>query len=319
MREVKFYSVVLMALMVLAYLSWTKKDEATKDAGKVTLLSAAPKAIEKLEFFSKTSTVKMTFREVGGERFAWFEMQGSRSPRVFGGSEKTEKFLETFAPFEALRGLGNDLSEDELKLTGLKTPERKLIITVQGKAKTFDVGQRTNGARDHYVRPKASQAVFLVASKVLSDLQFPEGKLMQRKLRNEPGTEVAKVSLSVGDLKLTALHRNRLSAKEAFWTSEKAPKTKNETLGNYLEKLEKLTASEYLKDETAFEAAEPVLEAVWFAEDGDELGRVSLRRTGTGKDATYYALSKTTRVPVKVSRFTAEALQQDAAAALSGE
>ncbi len=319
MKEVKFYTVALVALMVVAYLSWTKKDEATKEATKVTLMGATPKSIEKLAFFSKTSTVQMSFREVDGERFAWFEIQGSRSPRVFGGSEKMEKFLETFAPFEALRALGKDLSEDELELTGLKTPKRKLIITVQGQAKTFEVGKRTNGARDHYVRPKASQSVFLVASQVLSDIQFPEGKLMQRKLRNEPGTEVAKVNVSVGDTKITALHRNRLSPKEAFWTSEKDPETKNETLGNYLEKLEKLTASEYLQDESVFDKAELVLEAVWFAEDGDELGRVSLKREGSGKKAKYYARSKATRVPVKVSRFTAEALEQDAASALSGD
>ena len=65
-------------------------------------------------------------------------------------------------------------------LTGLDAPERKLIITSAGQAKTFLVGERTSGARDHYVKPKASEEVVLVASKILSDLEFPEGKFMQR-------------------------------------------------------------------------------------------------------------------------------------------
>lgn len=315
MKEVKLYGVVLMALMVLAYLSWTKKDDA-KEATKVTLLDGAPENIERVDFFTKTSTVKMTFRDSGGDKVAWFEVTNSRHTRVFAGSKKVDKLLEGFAPFEALRSLGKGLSKDEIALTGLDKPERKLVVTARGKAKTFDVGKRTSGARDHYVRPKSSEEVFLVASAVLSDLQFPEGKYMQRALREAKRTEVDKVTISAGERTVTALQKNRLSTRDAFWATESAPDDKNETLGNYLDKLEKLTAVEYLEDAKAFDTATPVLEAVWYAEGGDELGRVSLRRTGEGKAANFYATSTATKFPVKVSRFTAEQLERDAATAL---
>lgn len=318
MNEVKLYTAVLLALMVAAYLSWTGDGEADQET-KVTLLSATPEAIEGIELFTETSTVKLSFREVAGEKVPWFEVENSRSTRAFAGGEDTSKLLEDFAPFEALRSLGKGLSKEELALTGLDAPKRKLVIRLSGKDKTFDVGERTSGARDHYVRPKASEEVYLVASKVLGDLQFPEGKFMQRKLREAPKTEVEKVTVNAGERGITALQKNRLSARDAFWASEAAPDEKNDTLGNYLDKLEKLTAVEYEADTKAFDAATPVLEAVWYGEDDKELGRVSLRRAGEGKDATFYALSTATKLPVKVSRFTAEQLERDATTALSGE
>lgn len=315
MKEVKLYTVALLGLMVLAYLSWTKKDEV-EQSSTVTLLSAAPERVEQIEFFTKTSTVKVSFRKHEGERYSWFEVQGSRSTRVFVGSDKVEGLVKDFAPFEALRSLGKDLSEEELKLTGLNAPKQKLVLKVLGQDKTFDVGDRTGGARDFYVRPKSAEAVFLVASRILSDLQFPEGKFMQRQLRTAPRTEVNRVTLSVKELSLTALQKNRLSTQDAFWATEAAPDTKNEALGNYLEKLEKLTAVEYLQDAKVFEAATPVLEAVWYSEGGDELGRVDLRKVVGDKEPTYYAVSTATYVPVKVSRYTAESLEKDAASAL---
>ncbi len=316
MREVKLFTVALLGLMVLAYLSWTKKDDEAKDA-KVTLLSAKAEAIERIQFFTKTSTVELSYREAAGEKFAWFEVKSSRSTRRFTAASKVDSLLEAFAPLHALRSLGKDLSKEGLALTGLDEPQQKLVVTVFGKDKSFDVGERTGGARDFYVRPQSSKAVFLVASKTLSDLQFPEGKFMQRQLRNAPRTEVAKVSVTVGELSATALQRNRQSAKDAFWATEEKPEEKVDALGNYLDKLEKLTAVEYLADEAVFEKAQSLLEAVWFSEDGEQLGRIDLRKSGEGKSATYYAVSAATKVPVKVSRFTAEHLVEDAPAALA--
>lgn len=312
MKEVKLYTVALVALMVMAYLSWTKKDEAREQTA-VTLLDGKPDGIERVELYTKTSTVLLTFRDISGERVPWFEVEGSRKTRVFVGGEKVDKLLEDFGPFEALRSLGKGLSDKELELTGLDAPERKLVINRKGTSKTFHVGERTSGARDHYVRPKSSKEVFIVASKVLSDLQFPEGKFMQRKLRDAARTEVDKVTISADKGTLVALQKNRLSTRDAFWALEATPDQKNETLGNYLDKLEKLTAVEYLADPKTYDGASAVLEAVWSSEDGEELGRVSLRRAGEGKSAAYYAISTATKVPVKVSRFTGEQLERDLA------
>ena len=310
MTEVKIYGALLIALLVGAYLSWTSED-TTDTAERVTLFDTSPEQIERIDYITKTQTVAFSFREQDGERIPWFELTKDKKNRSFVGNEETKNLLEQFAPFEGLRSLGKDLSPEELAATKLDHPDRKLIVKGKNRSKTFDVGGRTNGARDHYVRAEGSPEVVLVESRTLADLEFPDGKFMQRKLREKPLKDVAKVVFKARDKTRIALQKNRLSPSDAFWTSEEQPDEANETLKNLISKLEKLTATEYLTDTASFEKAEPVLAVQWYDEDGESLGAVTIAREGADKSAQYYARSEATHVPVKISRFTAEGLEKD--------
>ncbi len=315
MSEVKVYAVLLVGLMIGAYLTWTdEEDKATTD--NVTIVDAKVEQLERIQYFTKTQTIAIGFKDLGGERTPWFEMDSRSKPRAFVGNEKTKDLLEPFAPFEALRTLGKQLSEEELKTTELNGTKKKLILTIGGKDRTFEVGGRTSGARDHYVRAAGGDEVYLVGSKVLGDLEYPEGKFMQRKLRVADKKEVDKVVIAANGKTATAFQKNKLSPRDAFWARE-GSEDKDETLGNFLDKLDKLSAIEYPPDaDKKFEAAEAVLEASWYGEDGKELGRVKIARDGEGKKADFYALSTATKKPVKVSRFTAEQLETSLAAVL---
>lgn len=308
MSEVKLYAVVLAALMVGAYMTWTDEEEKSTET-KVTIFDGQVEQLERVELYTKTQTIAVGAKETGGEKYAWFEVESRGRKRQFVGNKKVDDLKKKFAPFIALRSLGRGLSESELEYAKLDKPTRKLVVTIGGKRRELDVGGRTTGARDHYVRPKGGAEVYLVASKVLGDLEFPEGKFMQRKLRVAEKKEVEKIVLAAGDKTVTAFQKNRLSPKDAFWARE-GSEDKDETLGNFVDKLEKLTAIEYPEDgQKKFDVSEPVLEASWYDEDGKEIGRVKLVRNGEGKKADFYAASTATRIAAKVSRFTAEQLE----------
>lgn len=308
MTEVRIYAALVLALMVGAYLSWTQEDAVEKGT-KVTLLAGSPDELGTITFYARDSTVTLSRRELGGETFDWFDVDSSRDKR-FTGNEKVEKLRAGFAPFEALRALGRNLTEEELKLTGLDTVNQRLVIELGGKRRTFEVGKRTAGARDHYVRPEGSEEIYLVAAATLSDLHYPAGKYMQRKLRASEKTSVAKVVVAMGDKTKTALQLNRLSPKDAFWADESAPETPNKDLGKYMDKLERLSAQEYVP-ESATEGAVPVMDVIWYGGQDEELGRMALSRVGEGKGATYLAVTPTTRVAAKVSNFNAEQLERE--------
>lgn len=306
MNEVKIYGVVLVALMVGAYLTWTADDDKSTES-KVTIVDAKAEQLDRIDLFTKSTTVAVRFE--GKDRYPWFEVDTRGRKRSFVGNEKSKDLVASFAPFEALRSLGKDLTKDDIAATELDDPQRKLILTVGDKKREFAVGGRTSGARDHYVRAPSSGEVFLVASKVLGDLEFPEGKFMQRKLRVEPQKDVEKVVVAADDKTLTAIQKNRLSPRDAFWTKEGSDE-KNEALGNFLDKLDKITALSYPDDGQAqFDAGAAVLEASWYGDDGQELGRVKIVKTGEGKSTDYLATSTATRLPVKVSKFTVEQLE----------
>lgn len=310
MNEVKVWGATLAVLLVGAYLSYTKKDESGSTEA-VTILDQKKEALTRIDFYTKTQTVSVSLKDEGGEKYGWFEVEVRKRKRTFAGNEETDKLLEGFAPFKALRSLGKDLAGKEFEETKLQKPERRLVLSYGGEKREFEVGGRTSGARDHYLRAKGGNEIYLVASKILGDLEYPEGKFMQRKLRAAKLDQVEKVSLSAGGKTKVALQKNKSAGKDAFWAAEATPEDKDETLGNFVDKLDKLTATDYLDDAKVIEGAQTVLEATWFGEADKNLGTTKLLKKGQGKDTEYYAVSGATHLPVKVSRFTSEQLEKD--------
>ena len=310
MNEIKVFGALLVALLVGAYLSWTKKDAPTEEVA-ITILDVKKEQIEGLTLFAKTQTVAVSFRELGGERYAWFQIETKNKKRFFAANQVFDEHLAKLAPFQAARSLGRNLSAQEIEQTELEKPSKKLEIAYAGKKKLFEIGGRTSGSRDHYLRAKGDDEVFLVESKVLADLEFPEGRFMQRQLRTQKMEEVEKVVISAALGTKTGLHKNRLSSKDEFWADETSPDTKSETLENYLDKLDKLSVTEYLESEEALADATPVLEVTWYGENDKSFGTTKLMKRGADKELEYYAISPATRVPAKLSKFTAEQLERD--------
>jgi hypothetical protein len=319
MKEVKLYGSLLFVLLIGAYFSYTREEPAPGTTEKVTILDVPKESLKKVELYGKTSTVAISFKtDEQGKEYSWFVVEQNKKTRGFVGNDKVDKMLETFAPFKAIRSLGK-LSADEIKETKLDPPERKLVLTVKSEAKEFDVGGRTSGARDHYVRTKGGQEVFLVASSVLGDLEFPEGRFMQRKLYEKELKDVEKITLMANGKAKSILHRNRLAATEAFWASEAKPDEKSETLGNFVDKLDKLVVSDYPNEAEKFpREGTPIVEVTFFGEDeAKPLGNAEIWRVGDDKKAEYYAFGTTTHMPVKLNRATAEQIERDLATALA--
>lgn len=320
MNEVKVFSGLLLALLAGAYVSWTKSPEGRSTETKVELFAGTKDAIEELRLVSSTATVTVSFKkDDDGTRYPWFTYAAGKVTRGFTANKSFDERLASFAPFMAVRSLGV-LSPSELKSVGLSGKgERKFTLTTRNQTKVFEVGGRTHGARDHYVRPEGRAEVYIVEARVLGDLEFPDGHFMQRRLveASEETSEKVTVADSQGQMK-TLVRRSDDSPAGGFWALESSPDTPNETWGNYLDKLVKLSASEYLGDAASFETQyRPILEARWFNKDGKVTGSVTLAKAGEGKTANYAAMSMATRVPVKVARFTAEQLEHDLGSVLT--
>jgi hypothetical protein len=317
MREVKLYGSLLFLLLLGALWSYTREDPgAAGGAEKVDVVALTKGELVGLTFYAKTSTVTISTKKDGaGKDYSWFVVDQNKRKRSFVGNDKVEKMLEGFTPFKAVRSLGK-LTGAELEQTMLHKPEKKLVLKLRDGERVIEVGGRTSGARDHYVRPVGSQEVFLVASSVLGDLEFPEGRFMQRKLREEQLKDISKARLEANGKTKVALHKNRLAPTDAFWASEAAPEEKSETIENYIDKLDKLSVIEYANDEEKYPAAgTPVLVVAWFGED--EMLPINTteiwKAEGEDKKAEYYAVSQATRLPVKLSKFAAEQIERDLA------
>lgn len=313
-REVRVLGVIVIALLIGAYLSWTKKAEkATTE--KVTLVDLKPDDLAGMEMHTKTQTVSVSQREEGKTKYYWFSLESGSRKRGFVGGKAVKDLIESFAPLKAIRSLGSDFTPaqlDEMKFTKV---EGKLILHMRGGDRVLDLGGRSYGARDWYVRPAGGKEIYLVSSRVLADLEFPEGRFMQRQLKTLEPKEIAAVTIKAGDQVKKAIHGNMLSEKDAFWADEATPSEANETLGNYLDKLNSLTAVSYL-EESVLADATPVLEVAWYKDD-EPKENMKLLRIADGDKHKYVAVSTATILPVEVTRSTAEQLEQDLAVVLA--
>lgn len=309
--EVRVLGAAVAVLLVLAYLSWTRKETKVTEE-KVTITDTSADQLEGITMITRTQTVAAERRKLAkGEPLPYFTVEGGARKRSFVGNKSTKDLFASFAPFVALRGLGPGLTADQLKEVKLDHPSGKLVVRTKAGDKTFEIGGRSYGARDWYLRPVGSKEVYLVASRVLSDLEFPEGRFMQRKLRELESKDVSSAVLKAGQKEKRMLHQNRLSEKDAYWADSAAPDARNETIENYLSKLDGLTASTYLEPDAVKDATQ-VLEVSWY-EDESPKETMTLYRTHEGDKLKYIAVSTATQLPVEVPRTTAEQLEQDLA------
>jgi hypothetical protein len=322
MNEIKVYSSLLAALLVGSYFSYAAEQnpKPTASDDKVVVLDAAKDDLRGISIITRTQTVSVSYKQdTDNKSYPWFVVEQNKRKRSFAGNDKTDKALEAFAPFKALRSLGK-LSATELNEAKLEKPERKLILSLKSADKIYDLGGRTTGARDHYLRTRGgSGEVFLIASAVLGDFEYPEGKFMERRLRASALKDVGKVMISANGKSKTILHKNRVSPNEAFWAWDAKPDEKSETLGNYVDKLDKLSALDYPPDDSPFpRAGTPVLIATWYGDDEKTVSAtVEIWRAGEDKKAEYYAISNTTHIPVKLAKFSAEQIERDLATVMA--
>lgn len=317
MRENQLLLGVLVVLLGTAYWSWTKEEKkVTTEA--VTIVAGQPSELELIKLVTKTQTVSVSRRDVKGESYVWFQIDTKHRNRGFVGNDKVDELLKSFAPFSALRSLG-PVSADKLEAIKLKKPEKKLSLKVKGSERHFEIGDRTYGSRDHYVRPTAGKEVYLVASKVLGDLEYPESRFMQRNLRKADLQDVTALEVTAGGKTRRFLHQNRLAKNEAYWATDTNPEQLNETVGNWVSKLDTLSVRNYLEGPDALKGATLVLELAWIdpADKKSETLSLYRRKAEKGEGEDYFGVGTATRLPVEVTRSVAEQLERDLAVLFS--
>ena len=84
-----------------------------------------------------------------------------------------------------------------------------------------------------------------------------------------------------------------------------------ETVGNYLDKIEKLSIINYGPGGEPLTLGEMVVEVSWLDEDGKPLEKLVLTRSDDNGKATYIARSGASRLPGEVNRSTATQIERD--------
>jgi Domain of unknown function (DUF4340) len=329
---------VLAASVVVAAVVWTRdKEPKALAAGDTPVWSGRSGDVQKVTYESKTRKVAVEAKsDATGRYFVGTVEKDTAAPPAGkdGGPPPTpppataakttvgfvsvtagEKLADALGPLKALRALGK-IGDDRAAEFGLADPEATVVVTLSGAEHKLSVGSATPGGGDRYVKDPASGEVYVLKGDAIRNLESADSLLLEHELHEWKEADVQKAHVEAGG-KGRDLVRGGAEAKR-FWADAATPDGNDETLGNWMSKLDRLRPTDFAQ--TGPEGKELVLrveytgkkplgwvEIVKVPGATDRLGSAS---AGADKPA-YYLRTERTRLFGKVPTPLAEQVEQD--------
>jgi Domain of unknown function (DUF4340) len=314
---------VLAASVVTALAVWTReKDPKALATGDVVVWSGHSADVEKATYESKSRKVLVQSRKDGAGRYFTGTAEkdppaphhaadagappppGPRTTVGFVSVGPGDKLAESLAPLKALRSLGK-IGDDRAAEFGLADPDATVTVTIGGVEHKLLVGATAPGGGDRYVRDGASSEVYVVKGDAIRNLESAESLLLERDLHEWKDAEITRARIEAGG-KAREVVRSGPEGKP-FWADPQSADTKDETVGNWMSKLEKLRPSEFVLTDP--EGRETVLKIDYTGRK--PLGFVELVRVKSGDKLVFYLRTEHTRLYGKVTGTQADQLEQD--------
>jgi hypothetical protein len=252
------------------------------------------------------------------------EVKETTTTKEFRGNDQADKVFELFAPMRVVRSLGT-VDEAKAKELGLETSKKSLTIVAKGQPIKFVLGNNSYGSGDVYARDPQGQ-VFLLGHKLVSDFEFAESRMMERRLHRFERSEFDRVEVQVttatGSKNRTLLQKNPEDNANFYFTDVATPDKRDDTLRNWMDKILRMAINDFVNkgDEpppasTAAPGAPPMGDVLkmTFWKGKKKLGDAVFSRAANKQgQVEYFARTETTLGLVRLLNATAESAIQDA-------
>jgi len=326
--------IVHVALFVLASASavaiWTREEKPKASAqAEATVWSGRAADVERVIFEGKSRKVVLETKkdDLGAYYVGTLEKEPPNVPPVgdtgappqappertkmeFVAVGVAQKLAETLSPLKALRALGR-IPDDRAAEFGLAEPEGTLSVTIRGTEHKLVIGSTTPGGGDRYAKDPATGEVYVIDGDAIRDLDTAESRLIERDLHEWKETEVTTAEVKTGE-KSRQIVRGGPEGK-TFWADPATADQKDETLANWMAKLDRLRPTDYVMTEPPGKQA---VVRVDYKTGSKTLGFMEIARAKAADPAgkpDYFVRTERTRLFAKVPAATAEQVEQDIA------
>jgi hypothetical protein len=326
---IKSLSVHLGLLLVsigFAFTMWTRDDSRAVDLGDFTVWGGSPEDVTKVTF--EYDDKKVVLEAHSDERGRWYTGLADKPPipksphgappeqeeaptgeRVkveFVSVGPAEKVIEAMAPLRALRAIGR-IEEDREAEFGLDDPKGSLTVVIGETEHTLELGERAPGGTDRYARNASSGEVYVLSGEAIGDLEGADLRLMERDLHEWDAGEVEKATIVVGS-RSRGLVRGGQEGKR-FWATPEDPDRQDETIGNWMTKIDRLRPARY---EEPPEGAEVVVRIEYAGRLG-ALGFLEIKQASSGDEGktSYWITSERIRKHAEIADATAAGIVAD--------
>jgi hypothetical protein len=260
-RGLATHFLLLVVAAGAAVFVWTRDKKPAVSLGDVTIWSGRPAEVSRIAFDAKSKKISLEARSDAQGR--WFLGTAETpatpdahaadaglpaapaAPKVvtFVSVGQTTKLVEALAPLKGVREVGR-IGDDRSAEFGLKDPDGTLSVTMAGKERRLTLGGHTPGGGDRYVRDDASTLVYVVKGDVTRDLEAGEGALSERDLHEFKDGEIDSIRVVARGKSREVLRRGPESKR--IWADPSDPEKADETVSNWIAKVDRLRPTEYL-------------------------------------------------------------------------
>jgi hypothetical protein len=291
-----------------------KKDEAAKKDDK-----AAKDAKDAKDKDAKDATADAKDKPAEPEKEKQPRPYDPDAPVTFLANAKFNDFVKGLAPLRAMRGLG-EISKDKFAQFGFDKVGTYFRMECGGHKVALDIGGKTFGASDSYVRDPKTKQSYLFNGQTFNDLQSAQFKFMQSDLSKVAPADADEAVIKAKGRERKLLHRNRAIKEEAVWVDSAAPDKRNELFGTWFQRLDRLKVKSFLDDgkqpgsdlQIDAEAPKPVL-SIDYKVEGKPKDTLEVVRVDTKQGNFYYARSSATHRWVSLYDSAAKQVDDDVA------
>ena len=320
-RNTLIHAATLGVAVIAATLVWTR-DKAPKALaqGDVVVWSGRAGDVAKIKYESKTKKVSIESKTDAAGRYFVGTVEKEHTARHAGDAGAPppatrttvgfvsvgpgEKLAEHLAPLKALRALGK-IGDDRASEFGLADADATMTVTIGGADHKLVVGGPTPGGGDRYVRLASSGEVYVLKGESLRQIEAPDTMMIERELHEWKDAEVTRAKIEANGKTREIVRGGKMGKR--FWADSATAETNDETLGNWMSKLDRLRPTEYPLTEP--EGKEVILRVEYTG--SKPLGYIELVKGKVGDKSVFFLRTERTRLHGKVVGTLADQLQQD--------
>lgn len=342
-RNLGLHVGLFVAASALALRAWTAEDEPNKKPVAAELWSGRVTDVSRIEYRTDKKLVVLEPKEDEGGRYfvgTIEPLEGekakpaapdagappanphappeSKEPKRFISLTKGNELAESVATLKASRVLGKLAPERIVDFGFDKSEFGTLDVVVGGKKHSLAFGDKTPGGSDRYARDTATGEAYVIPGLIANDLTAADNRLIEREFHDFGEEKIGKVVLKAATGGREVV---RHAVEKDFWARPESPETKDETVSNWMTKVDRLKVTTYVETlDPPVKPEDQVVSVEYFNDHGRKLGFIELvrRPSKDGKEKPdYVARSERTRWYATVLRSTAEQIDQDLSSVLA--
>jgi len=275
------HGVLLVAMLIFAYQTWTREEKKEPKIGTVKVWGKEKGKLTTLLFETKDRTVRVEERAEGNDKYLWGkeirvthkhkrppkrktpadagpepakpeepEDEVTTTTREFPVGDAAEQAWDYFTDLKALRDLG-ELSDDERKKFGVDESTDNITAVFSDGERSLILGGKIYGSQDRYVLDTESNHVYALAGEVLRSLKSGETTLRVKNLHKYKPDEVQKVRVSTpaGDERnLIRITVPGAKVDTKTWANAETPDKPDQTMANFLAEIDKVKPARFHQD-----------------------------------------------------------------------